>query len=470
MQAYFYTFTKRRNSTKTPSGGMAYNVCLKASTSMLSPSIYLDWPGGAAPAYNYCYIPEFGRYYWCSWEWTERRWMSICTLDVLASWKSQIGAASKYVLRAAAEFDRNVTDGIYPAKSNSTNYIHALNGLDWSADLSNGSFVVGIVGNNYGFSQAGVSYVVATPYQLQLLINACFTETDYLWTSQSSLGSDVGSALAVYGEKFSKSILNPVQFINSVVWLPFVPNMYGNVNVYLGNLNTHLNLPSLGDPRKVFLFNSPSILPGTIAQDQGYWRHMEPFTRYKLVLPPFGTFNLPGPTVVEYGGIVSGSVKVDCITGQAVLELTNYAIEAVAELGIQIQLSGISVDYAGAMKAAVSAAGGAIGSLLRGDVVGAITGGVSGIISTAQAGAPEATQGGIGGGMAAINAIRYCHTINYPVVDEDNTEKGKPLCKVRTISDLTGYILCADGEVEAPATDGELKQIESYLTRGFFYE
>ena len=56
-------------------------------------------------------------------------------------------------------------------------------------------------------------------------------------------------------------------------------------------------------------------------------------------------------------------------------------------------------------------------------------------------------------------------------VDQDLVEHGRPLCRVEKISDLAGgYVLCRDGDIEAPCTDGELDQISQYLTGGFFYE
>jgi hypothetical protein len=55
-------------------------------------------------------------------------------------------------------------------------------------------------------------------------------------------------------------------------------------------------------------------------------------------------------------------------------------------------------------------------------------------------------------------------------VDSDNAETGRPLCKTVQIAAVPGYVLCKDGDVDAPATDQELAQIKSYLEGGFFYE
>ena len=56
------------------------------------------------------------------------------------------------------------------------------------------------------------------------------------------------------------------------------------------------------------------------------------------------------------------------------------------------------------------------------------------------------------------------------LVDEDNTDKGRPLCKVRTLGSLSGYIVCNEAHADFPAYDGERQQVEGYLNSGFFYE
>ena len=120
MQAIFYTFTKRINSTAVPaSGGTSYNIILKEDSGLLQPEIFLKWTGSGSPcAFNYVHIPDFQRYYWISnWTYSERQWGASLSVDVLASWKTQIGAAEKYVLRSYAESDPHVLDKLYPAKA-----------------------------------------------------------------------------------------------------------------------------------------------------------------------------------------------------------------------------------------------------------------------------------------------------------------------------------------------------------------
>ncbi len=64
----------------------------------------------------------------------------------------------------------------------------------------------------------------------------------------------------------------------------------------------------------------------------------------------------------------------------------------------------------------------------------------------------------------------YVKIVRHNLVAEDRAEIGRPLYALRTISDLSGYISCVDGEHDIEALENEKSQISSYLTGGFFYE
>lgn len=114
MNVKFYTFSKRVNSTARPTGGTDYTVILKEPSSVISPRLDLIWTGTGSPtAFNYAYIGDFGRYYWVTnWEYQNRKWTASLSVDVLASWKTEIGNSAKYVLRSAADSDPNIIDKI----------------------------------------------------------------------------------------------------------------------------------------------------------------------------------------------------------------------------------------------------------------------------------------------------------------------------------------------------------------------
>ena len=86
----FYNFEKRNNSVKRPDDSIThtdYNCRVLNGTGILNPKIELDIGLTANPArFNYCYIPDFQRYYYVR-EWSFERglWIPSCNVDVLAT-------------------------------------------------------------------------------------------------------------------------------------------------------------------------------------------------------------------------------------------------------------------------------------------------------------------------------------------------------------------------------------------------
>lgn len=477
MQVTFGTLAKKHNSTKQLTGGTSYTCKLKDASSSLRPVISLQWLGSGSPcAFNVCYIQEYGRYYFVdNWTYADRQWTANCSVDVLATYKTEIGAASKYILRSASDENVDVIDTIYPSKLPVTSEITYPTFTDWATSFDGGRFVVGIVGQNNTFSAAGVGYIVLDSAGLQNLIHACFTEDETLWQTPVTPTTDLGEALNAYGNKMSKSVNNPIQFINSVVWVPFVPTTGTNTPVWLGRTDTQITAPSLGNPIYTRTFSFSSLVPTGIDVTHGIWRALEPFCRYTMVMPPFGSYELDSAMVYRKYGQIQGTVKVDCITGEAYMNCYDYGISGSARLGIPISLAGSSVDYLDQALAVVNTAADAAGGIVdiitgKGSVAGTIKNTANGIASVMRASAPTATQGSVGGGMAALNSPRYVLCKWYDTVEENNTEKGRPLCKIKTISSLSGYMECAEGDLEIAGTAEEMAEISAFLTGGFFYE
>lgn len=440
----------------------------------------LKWDGSGAPTYNYATIPDYGRSYWVNnWTYEDRCWVASMSVDVLASFKEEIGAARKYILRSASEWGEFVMDTMYPPQAITMHKSIDITEPDFATNFGSGAVVVGIVGQGNTFNVNGAGYIVTAPSGLQTIINNCYNAMDGVW-DEASLGADIGEALAIFGKKFSMSIQNPIQFINSCMWLPYTPSTGNYTRLFLGALDMGMSAQSLANPVRKFDFNIQIPTMSNIGRDR-YWHLAEPYSHYKVVFPPFGTFTIPGPEVIRYdngGGVatIAAQIVADAISGQATLSIPTLGICSSAQLGIPLELAGNSVDWAGAVQ---SVAGG-IGSALTGGISlamgagvsggGLISGTVNGIIAAESAMSPAATHGSIGGGMAALNSKRHSCLLYYVPAGEDPTEKGYALCEEKLISSLSGYVLCADGDIEAPATEQELLEIGRFLTGGFFYE
>ena len=105
-----------------------------------------------------------------------------------------------------------------------------------------------------------------------------------------------------------------------------------------------------------------------------------------------------------------------------------------------------------------------------GGVAAGIAGGISGIGNAIESIQPRAqTIGSTGSFVSNRGDFRLDYQFFRPI-DDDNTHNGRPLCDVRQINTLSGYMLVQDGDVTTTGTAAEDRQIRQYLESGFYYE
>lgn len=471
MQVNLYSFRKRLNSTMQPTGGTTYSCTIKDGSGAVNPTIAIKWNGSGSPAsYNYANIPDFGRYYWITeWTFSDRQWIASMRSDPLATAKTEIGAAYKYILRAGSKENLAVSDNKYPAKmpvftqSGATVFSESP-----ALDFSGGCYVLSLVGQGNTFSAGGANYVFIDPSQLQPLLNEIFTANANEWGS--SLGNNLGDILAAYGDKLNKSMQNPMQFINSVYWIPYTPASGGVDTIKLGRIATTTFGNKLTDPIHTVTFTANV----TVSDTEPKWKYLEPFSSYTLYMPPFGSFPLDARMIASKKG-VKGSIFIDMTNGQSMLEVEDpitsaTLFQATASIGIKVSLSGANVDYAGQLQNAIGGIGGAVGSAVMGNIPGAIIGGISAVGNVIRGGMPTAVNGGIAAGLSSLKGFKGIVRTYVDPVDQDPTDQGTPVMERLQISTLSGYVLCAEGEISAALTDSELAAIDGYLTGGFYYE
>ena len=473
LTATFFQFSKRLNSTKVPTGGTSYPIILKEGCSVQSPVIGLKWDGSSNPSQNnMAWIGPFHRYYWITdWTYQDRIWWASLKTDVLASLKPVITQTAKYVLRAASDYDPAVIDTKYPAKGEiTTHYGTVTNQLPWVHQYATGMIVCGIIGQGNTYSPSGVGYVGMTPATFNSLITGCFNAAANTW-GQGSLGTDIGTALDAFGDKLQKSIQNPFQFINSARWYPFTYSGAATT-AKLGYLDTGVTVNALPSPTATHIL-SFSLNPQLNGTD--VWQNIEPFTEYLLSFPPFGNFTLDSHLLQGAITLVC-SCETDLTTGLATLRVTastgtetRLMLTTGCKLGVDMEIAGNSVDYAGAVGNVFSGAAKAVTAALL-PSPGSIAGAVSAVGSLAGSLAPEAHSSGAQGSLAGIFTEKGLYIFTKDPVDPDITEHGRPLMKVETLGNLSGYILCADGDLPALLTPAEMQEISGYLTGGFFNE
>lgn len=468
MQIVIYkNFSKRQNSTLQPSGGVVKNVVMKRECSILNPVFQID---GVDPAANYCRWNN--RYYFINDIVLQNNniYELHCEIDVLASWKSQIGASSQYVLRSSSVYDGRICDAFYPMKKECTFITTSpttQDGGGWATTLSGGVFVIGVIsdGETAGITQGSVTYVIMAPSDFKNFAAALFTASN--WT-------DLQSA-----DRYS---FNPIQYIASVMWFP--KNFFGRSQVFsslkvgwetLSGFNYVLPGHAVGE--NTYTFN---LTRHPQAASRGFYLNCAPYSQYRIIFPPFGDMDLD-PDVIADVPNVTVTLKVDLATGNSTLigravpdqgkicELFRRDVQ----LGVSIRLSQIAADRIGTAVGAVNTAGGWLRSVLSGDLIGAITGSISGIASAYQSMFPSVSNMGQNDCLASLMGSGVDPILNsrfYELVDEDNADYGRPVCSTYTISQLSGYILCSHAEIAIPGLPAERERIIGYMESGFFYE
>lgn len=468
MNITFYNFTKRLNSTKVvTSTGTQATVVLKETSSLTRPIIRLQ--SASRPTYNYAYIGDFGRYYYVhEWTWRDGLWEVELEIDALASWKTAIGNWSTYVLRSSHSSDLYIRDSFYPAKCKCSKVQTDLGKV---LDRS-GVYILGVTSSSNSSTTMGGSttYYSMTKGDIDTMIGALLTDVDQA-IDPGVIDQSI-SALA-------KSISNPLQWIKGCLWTPFPPNTAGLESIYLGLWNTGISGAVVADPTITWPLDSVS-LPNHPQISRGKWLNAAPYRKMKLNAGPFGTLDIPGDASLEESSL-SLSVIQDFTTGTASLVVKcgtgTSAWQAVmhSQIGVDVGLSQRYTSQHDWINAATEIVGGAtksvsIGSFVTGSQADNIGRAMNGIVDAAEAiqGTPSST--GTDGAYSATKENWTLDTIFTEIVDEDNARLGRPLCQIKTLSTIPGFIQVAEGDVDCEATLAEKATIKSYLEGGFYYE
>lgn len=472
MTVYFYTFGKRFNSTKQPTGGTSYDCKLIQPSGVLNPSITLDLGATGNPtAYNYAYIGDYGRYYWVD-EWTSNLgfWTARLSVDPLASWKSYIGDTTCMVLRSSDTWDDDLIDTLYPTLSDPQISTAQLT-RPWTDPIFGvGRYVLGIAGNNsvqfYSFTQAEYD---------QFMTNAF----DLTWLDNLLGGSNVLNQVP-----WMRGMWNPLQYIVSAIWVPFVPSGTTVHSIPVGLSSVTADALQITSPIQHVKSYNLTLTDHPQASSRGEWLRNDPYTRRSLFVPPFGDIVLPSEFFYNSLSAVA-TIKLDVTTGACRLLVTGpqSGDPVLVDVGASVAVPIIqSQAYVGQnmLQQAGQIGTGLFGAIAQGilhptpssaaGIVNNIMGLPASIASATLAQQGTTTSTGSQGSAVGIIPDPRLTQIFYKVSDSAAADRGRPLCQLKGINTLTGYIQVLDGEFPIPCTDQELRAIKTFTEGGFFYE
>lgn len=492
FQVKFLSFTKRENSTSTPSAAQinaAYgaNCVLIDDTSIMNPTFKIENPYNAILTYNYCYVQMFNRYYFITDIRNYRNfWYISCTCDVLATYKTAIGNSSHYVLRAASEYDLTISDSAYPAKTAINTYIDYVDGGTDPLKWSNGHcYIVGIVGQGRALTEqyGSLVYYIFKPAAMGKFL-------EYLMTNIDSWSNLTGQ----YTTGVQQALINPIQYIKSCICMPFnkddivgsdvasVKFGYYEWTVPSGDLYTvetvtDTNIVKTKDISYIDIRKHPQ------AATRGSYLNCQPFSKYTLHYGPWGDIDLD-PMLLNGNNKIILETLYDLVSGVGRLIVKgNVATERIlyngtVKIGVDVNLSQVYKDALGyestfthSLFSSISA-GINVGMGNLADIPKGLDIATSGVQNMTRLNYPTVSGVGDSGCYLPFHDTQNLYLLSKfnNIVDENLTEIGRPLCATRQINTLSGYILCSGADCQITGTQEEAIKVNQYMNTGFFYE
>ena len=483
-----YSFTKRENSTKQPlSGGTDYSCTMIDDTSLMNPTFKLSIASNPIGK-NYCYVSDFDRYYFITDIRTYQNfWYISCRCDVLASFKTEIGNQSHYVLRSASDYDEYISDGMYGCKVARTAVNLPSSGPLWWG--TNHSYVVGIIGYAADHSQQ-VGSITYYQFDDTMLLN-------FVYYLMHDLGTYCHITTAPYTDPgVQEALINPIQYIVSCVALPvgFPASYTQATDINFGYYNWtvqgsgKVRILQLGETEEET--GTITITKHPQASSRGQYMNGAPFTNYTFHLGPFGDIPLDPADYIDATDLRYKVLYDMCqgmgrlAIGPAITEntnITNLTYCGSAKVGADVQLAQALTNP---LTAELSWETG-MNNVMRTGIGSGLSLGTAGNLLGAQNTLQETYvdaiqnmfptccgKGSPGSFLSFKDSSFGCYLIAkfMTVVDENLTEIGRPLCQTKQISTLSGYILCQLADAQISGTADEAALINNYLNSGFFYE
>lgn len=447
MQATFYSFSKRKNSTAVPTeAGTELEIKLKNGCSFLSPVFLLQ---SETFTYNYCKFNE--RFYWVNEVISVRDnlFEVRCSVDVLASWKDAITASTAMVEYSASDTNQSINDPRNVVTVEKTR--SATNVYPEEFD-EGGSFILCTMSGS-------ASDTVAESFSTLYGLNAGSLGA----LAQEFNTEDVYTALRQFMD-------NPLDTIVFCRWIP-VPLVSGPIRIVpvrFGTYESTINGTLITQNQKTFTVEI------AIPWQTSDFRAVEPYTTGSLYLPGIGEVSL---NLAPLKGIakINLYVTIDYVTNGIHYTLADPTTNNIygtytGSVGVDIPISAVQSGNIGGVLAGV---GTAVGSIATGRYALAAGGfATAGLASFSQ---NIKSTGSFGGGynVKSGSMVIRLELIRSQSVQEPSEYKetiGNPCMKVRKIEGLSGYCQTRDFEVVGSMTAQEKSQINNAMNGGVYIE
>ena len=450
MNITVFNFKKRLNSTARPTDdGSTFEVECIDPTNFLNPKIIFS---DLHSNWNYAYIQEWGRYYFMSDAVSigANLWQFQLTVDVLATYKTEIGNTTAFVERSESKGQATLPNySVLPLGQGSVK----INSVSMSDlyDFEDGTYVINTCNAKDGSSGLyGGALRSISELGYETLLRKLYNADSF------------GDAIS---DEVVKTFFNPFQYILSSMWFPIkkekMPEKTG-ASTMLGWWDSTVTSFPLSESGVSALesIDFPEV-------PTPEWCHYsKAYTRYFLYIPSIGW------TELERAYFQSAKVYVDIATdfatGNCVAEVRSGVVPVLSlsgQMGVPLKISQVGSSLSGV----TSIIGGALGAL-TGNIGGAISNTISG---AQQALAPPLNSNGSVGNrfcMQHFNKLRIVALYREPTDSNTSSTVGYSYYADIKLNSLSGFIKCADAHCAIAGSESERQQIDSYLNGGFYYE
>lgn len=478
VNADFYSFSKRKNSTKQPTGaGTQIGVDLKSGTSLVSPTFLIY--SASRPTFNYVVFE--GWYYFIADIINVRNelYEVVCEIDPLATGKAAVLATTAYVLYDSVS-NTEIPDNRLPMK---TTAVVKQNSVAFPYTVDSGCYILSITGANgsTGIYKATSGEIAALIDDLSHIEDNIF-DFSHITPPQFPTTITIESVLTYIGELYKYMIdiaIRPItQFFGSgnipenIRECKFIPFNRGTTTpgpdpLCLGTFETQQQLNKLNT--KTVNEHVDISIPWPTGIGTGDYRRRSPYTELYLYLPYIGMIRLSSENLanestlsIDYSlGLLDGALVCTVKAGSEVIGQYSGNVAASTPIGIsniniqkgaQALIAGVAAIPAGNIGQAGMAA------LSYGEAVTpnySCIGGLEGVAAT-----------------AADQNIR-CYSVFHDTIVPPNTgisTIGAPSMRTKSLASLTDFCQCLDAHVEADLPSSILDTIDNYLNSGFFIE
>lgn len=445
-----YHFSKRKNSTKRPTGqGTTVPCLLKSNTTFQNPVFKLKLALDSALQFNY--LKWADHYYFINSTVSLNNDMVEISAseDVLATYRTEISNYTCFIERSNHQ-NPLLDDPLY------------LPTEDWQKQDTIVSQPVNVFVNGYAgnyimriVGAAGIETYYITEKQLGLLVSFMYTADNFQELIENAT---------------TKFLFDPAKYIVDLKWLPFRSSNFISImnDVNLGYWDSGVQALLIGGASNspVVHFSYNLELTNPLYSNTDFRFYNGNFSRYFVQLPCIGVIPVDitktnnGQLVADYYfDAYSGISDVWLKSGSSVIG--HYQ----CQMAVPVNIAGTNVNIGDTLIGGLST----VSSAMTGNALGVS----SGVLNTMQSIlSPEVTSigavGSVGGILNNLEASVICYT--RMSTEPNGAGEGYADGKSRKISTCSGYLRCRNASIEISGFTGDQEAVNSYLNSGFYFE